>query len=151
MKALPPEAAPVQIVFQGGGAKLPLLMAVAEGLQAYATAVEATVEVEARAKKIEITRVAGSSAGAIVAVMLASGKPIGTYKEAVKRLGRKYLDKTKINNIIGMSQVIFGASYFKEIYLEDFFNELFCKDPKSPQYVKDLKIKDTRLYFTDLY
>ena len=123
MKALLPEAAPVQVVFQGGGAKLPLLMAVAEGLQAYATGVEASAEVEARAKKIEITRVAGSSAGAIVAVMLASGKPIGTYKEAVKRLGKKYLDKTKIHNFIGISQVVLGAPYFKELYLEDFFNE----------------------------
>jgi predicted acylesterase/phospholipase RssA len=152
MKALPPEAAaPVQVVFQGGGAKLPLLMAVAEQLQAYATAVDATAGVEARAKKIEITRVAGSSAGAIAAVMLASGKPIGIYKEAVKRLGKKYLDKTKRNNIIGMSQVVLGAPYFKEIYLEDFFNELFCREPKSPQYIRDLKIKDTRLYFTDLY
>jgi predicted acylesterase/phospholipase RssA len=139
------EAAPVQVVFQGGGAKLPLLMAVAEVLQTYAT------ETETRPKKIEITRVAGSSAGAIAAVMLASGKPIGIYKEAVKRLGKKYLDKTKVNSFIGMSQVAFGAPYFKELYLEDFFNELFCKEPGSPLRVDDLKIKDTRLYFTDLY
>jgi predicted acylesterase/phospholipase RssA len=150
MKALS-EAAHVQVVFQGGGAKLPLLMAVAEGLQAYATAVEATAEVEARPKKIEITRVAGSSAGAIAAVMLASGKPIGTYKEAVKRLGKKHLDKMKRNNFIGMSQIIFGSSYFREKSLEDFFNELFCAEPKSPQLVGDLRIKDSRLYFTDLY
>lgn len=145
MKDLTSEAAPVQVVFQGGGAKLTLLMAVAEMLQTYAT------EVDKRAKKIEITRVAGSSAGAIAAVMLASGKPIGIYKEAVKRLGTKYLNKTKVNSLIGMSQVVLGSPYFKEVYLEDFFNELFCKEPNSPQYVRDLKIQDTKLYFTDLY
>jgi predicted acylesterase/phospholipase RssA len=60
---------PIQVVFQGGGAKLCLLMAVVDILRQY----EAD-------KKIEIKRAAGSSAGAIAAVMLASTKSIETYK-----------------------------------------------------------------------
>ena len=67
--------APIQVVFQGGGAKLCLLMAVAEVLQEYQSA-----------GRIEIRRVAGSSAGAIAAVMLVSGKPIKTYKAELKNL-----------------------------------------------------------------
>lgn len=139
------EAAPVQVVFQGGGAKLPLLMAVAEVLQTYGT------DIETRAKKIEITRVAGSSAGAITAVMMASGKSIGVYKEAIKRLGKQYLNKTKVYPFIAAPRAAFGYPYFNEVYLEEFFNELFCRESKSPLYLKDLKIKDTKLYFTDLY
>lgn len=77
--------APIQVVFQGGGAKLCLLMAVAEVLQQYQSA-----------GRIEIKRVAGSSAGAIVAIMLASGKPIGTYKAELKTLASKYLTSTKV-------------------------------------------------------
>jgi NTE family protein len=137
--ALSPPAS-VQVVFQGGGAKLCLLMAVADVLQQYQAE-----------RKILIRRVAGSSAGAIAAVMLASGQPISAYKESVKRLGRSYLDNTKINSVIGKARVAMGTAYFKELHLENFFEELFITSSKSPKIVGDLTIQDTKIYFTDLY
>jgi predicted acylesterase/phospholipase RssA len=52
---------PLQIVFQGGGAKLCALMAVCDALREYE-----------EKSYIQIKRVGGSSAGAIAAVMFAS-------------------------------------------------------------------------------
>jgi predicted acylesterase/phospholipase RssA len=140
MASSPSTPAPIQVVFQGGGAKLCLLMAVADVLQQYQTA-----------GRIEIKRAAGSSAGAIAAVMLASGKPIGTYKAELKTLARSYLHSTKVPRWIGTCRVMSGIAYFKELYLENFFKELFCSGLEAPKSIKDLKIKDTRIYYTDLY
>jgi predicted acylesterase/phospholipase RssA len=135
-----PSPTPIQVVFQGGGAKLCLLIAVAEILQKYQSA-----------GRIEIKRVAGSSAGAIAAVMLASGKSIGIYKPELKEIARKYLRTTKIPHWLGVFRVVTGTAYFKELYLENFFNDLFCKGSSDPKFIKDLSIKDTKIYYTDLY
>ena len=59
------DAVPVQVVFQGGGAKLCVLMAVCEVLKEFQSQ-----------GRIVINRVAGSSAGGIAAAMLSSNKPI---------------------------------------------------------------------------
>lgn len=97
--------APIQVVFQGGGAKLCLLMAVAEVLQKYQSA-----------GRIEVRRVAGSSAGAIAAVMLASGKPVETYRAELKSIADKYLKSTKTSSWLGAWRVFRGGPYFKELY-----------------------------------
>lgn len=76
-----PPPVPIQVVFQGGGAKLASLMAVCEVLQD-----------SQKAGKIEITRTAGSSAGAISAVMLVSSKSVKDYyKPRLKIIGIKSL------------------------------------------------------------
>lgn len=64
----------VQVAFQGGGAKLANLLAVAEALEDAHTS-----------GKIEITRVAGTSAGSIVATLLASGVGIGRARESLQQ------------------------------------------------------------------
>lgn len=58
----------VQVVFQGDGAKICALTAVCEVLKKLADD-----------QRIKITRIAGSSAGAIAAVMLGSQKPISDF------------------------------------------------------------------------
>ncbi len=58
--AAPP--VPIQVCFQGGGAKIAALLAAAAVLQ----------ELEQAEKKIKITRITGTSAGAIVAAFLAA-------------------------------------------------------------------------------
>jgi len=59
----------------GGGARLCLLMAVCSVLEAD--------------RRIQVTRMAGSSAGAIAAAMLASEKKIETYIADLKRIAPK--------------------------------------------------------------
>jgi predicted acylesterase/phospholipase RssA len=130
---------PIQVVFQGGGAKLCLLMAVADVLQQYQAA-----------GRIQVKRVAGSSAGAIVAVMLASSKPISTYKAQLKSIAPKYLEATKSLLVAGVWRVFSGQPYFARLNLENFFGELFLTRD-GPKLLNDLDIKDSRIYFTDLY
>jgi predicted acylesterase/phospholipase RssA len=133
--------AKIQVVFQGGGAKLVCLMAVADVLQTYQNN-----------KKIEITRTAGSSAGAIAAVMLAtdpSKKSIKVYKSDLLRVGAKYLKAMKTSLPVGLWHIAWGASYFGDFDLKSLFNELICGDDL--QFLHELSVKDTRVYYTDLY
>ncbi len=130
---------PLQVVFQGGGAKLCLLMAVAEVLQQYEAA-----------GLIEIRRLAGSSAGAVAAVMLASKKPIQIYKAELKRIAPAYLAKATTSSLLGALRVLWGNAYFNKLYLENFFNELFCGDGKLTS-LNALPIKGTKVYYTELY
>jgi predicted acylesterase/phospholipase RssA len=70
----------VQVVLQGGGARLSDLIAVGEVLDELRSA-----------EKINITRVAGTSAGSIVACMLASGIPMSHFKGILQREAPKAL------------------------------------------------------------
>jgi predicted acylesterase/phospholipase RssA len=133
-----PNPIKIQVVFQGGGAKLCLLMAVCNVLDSY--------EKDGR---IEVTRVAGSSAGAIAAVMFASEKAAETYKSEIRSIGRRLLSDMSIPVWWGKLRAITGAAYFTNLNLENFFEELFCRD-KGPKRLKDLRI-ETEVYFTDLY
>lgn len=64
---------PVQLAIQGGGAKLAALLAVMEAIQ------------DAR-EKIRVTRIAGTSAGAIAGALLASGIPIPQIRQALRAI-----------------------------------------------------------------
>lgn len=129
---------PIQVVFQGGGAKLCVLMAVCEVLKRY--------EDENR---IVVQRVAGSSAGAIAAVMLASKKSVETYKAEVKSIGKSFLSEMQINHLLGVWRILTGKAYYGNVSLESFFEKLICSNG-GPKSVADLRC-DPQLYFTDLY
>jgi predicted acylesterase/phospholipase RssA len=73
---------PIQFVFQGGGAKLGALMAAAEAVYNQRGPIG-----------YEITMVSGTSAGAIVACMLASGMPMSTFRNHLANIASKYVDK----------------------------------------------------------
>jgi len=145
---------PIQVVFQGGGAKLCVLMAVCEVLQEYQTD-----------NRIKINRLAGSSAGAIAAAMLGfkKKKVIGTFKSDIKRIGPLYLAKMKVESPrleywLGKSQGVWvakrraawrvyrGGPYFTGFDLKSFFEELF----DNVSNCENLE-PETSLYYTDLY
>jgi predicted acylesterase/phospholipase RssA len=128
----------VQVVFQGGGAKICVLTAVCDVLKKLADD-----------QRIKITRVAGSSAGAIAAVMLGSQKPISDFKFALRIIAEKHLPLMVVPKYKGAWRVYKGRPWFHEIRLATIFNELFCKNG-GPQYVSDLPIL-TEIYTTDLY
>jgi NTE family protein len=69
----------VQIAIQGGGAKICALLAAAEALQAM------------QGKEIEITRVGGTSAGSIVAALLASKVPLDEIRRRLRHTDRTRL------------------------------------------------------------
>jgi predicted acylesterase/phospholipase RssA len=129
----------LQIVFQGGGAKLASLMAVC-----------ATIQKLQQSGIIQVTRVAGSSAGAIAAVMLASGVEIETYKERISRIAPKYIHATKVNVPWGIFNVYRGKAFFPDIDLFGFFRDLF--ENPSLKRVSDLERLGTavRIYHTNL-
>ena len=111
------QAVRVQVVFQGGGAKLCVLMAVCEVLRDYETE-----------GKIQITRVAGSSAGAIAAVMLASERSIEAYRERLKRIAQITLKRLGAGREWEIWRVLNGRPYFGRLKLDSFFHELICKE-----------------------
>lgn len=76
----------IQVVFQGGGAKFAQLLAIAETLQ----------DME-QSGQIEITRLAGTSAGSLVAGLLACGIDV---KDLRGRLGAQNYAKTALEGII---------------------------------------------------
>ncbi|MGZ9105332.1 MAG: patatin-like phospholipase family protein [Rhodoplanes sp.] len=134
-----PPPVPIQVVFQGGGAKLASLMAVCEVLQD-----------SQKAGKIEITRTAGSSAGAISAVMLVSSKSVKDYyKPRLKIIGIKYVASMRTNLFVGCGRVLRGKAYFEPFSLEEFFLDLFQEEILNKK-LSDLQI-EALLFYTDLY
>jgi predicted acylesterase/phospholipase RssA len=131
-------ATPIQVVFQGGGAKLCLMLVVCEVLKKY----EAD-------NRIKVEKAAGSSAGAIAAVMLASKKSPETYKIAIKAIGARYLPMMKVRWWRGAWRVFNGRAYFPDLNLERLFDELFCQND-GPKRLNDLRF-EVELYFTDLF
>lgn len=129
---------PVQVVFQGGGAKLCVLMAVCEVLQQFE-----------QNKRIIINRVAGSSAGAIAAVMLASKRSMELYKTELRTVSQKYVPHLTPWKWRAALRVFNGGSYFESLNLEDFFDDLFCKQ-STLKIIRDLPT-NSDVYFTDLY
>ena len=79
---------PIQVVFQGGGAKLCDLLAAAEAIEGLE-----------KAGEIVIRRVAGTSAGAIAACLLASGQSIESVRERLRATGNRHL--SRINTKLG--------------------------------------------------
>ena len=128
----------LQIVFQGGGAKLASLMAVCAALE--------KLRLD---REIEISRVAGSSAGAIAAVMLASGVEIATYVERLRRIEKKYGQALEISKTQRYLNLLRGKALFPDLDLFAFFSELFPDLKK----VEDLALEKgtpARIYHTNL-
>jgi predicted acylesterase/phospholipase RssA len=92
----------VQVAFQGGGAKLVNLLAVAEVLESAHDGGEIT-----------ITRVAGTSAGAIVACLLASGTGIRGAKQALQtnEMEIAAAKLSRINPILALLQTLRGRPF----------------------------------------
>jgi hypothetical protein len=68
----------VKVVFQGGGARLPALIAAAEVLSEFE-------------KQVQISHIYGVSAGSIAGCMLATKSSMATYREKTRRAGENVL------------------------------------------------------------
>lgn len=117
----------IRLVFQGGGARLVNLLAAAEAIRAF--------ELEG---KIKITRVAGTSAGAIVAAILATGEDPSKLKEALKARREELLKKFPKPSLktllwnLGWGKSVWDMSLLRE-FLSDFIpTNLKFKEAKIP-------------------
>jgi predicted acylesterase/phospholipase RssA len=129
----------LQIVFQGGGAKLCALMAVC-----------AVLEEKEFADQILIGQVAGTSAGAIVAAMVASETSIKDYKARLKEVAARHLLGLENYKTFGYRRVLWGQPYHQKLVLQQFFRDLFC--PGKELFIRDLRQRiKTNIYYTDLF
>ncbi len=122
----------IQLAIQGGGAKICALIAAAEALQ----------DLE-EAGKIEITRLAGTSAGAIVACFLAPrDPPIRVIRQRLSDLGESELRKTFPHRTRTgmMGRILFGNPVYdaKKLrgFLEKFFGDKKIGELKRPVFIK---------------
>lgn len=130
---------PLQIVFQGGGAKICALMAVCDVLKEYEAA-----------EYIAVKRVGGSSAGAIAAVMYASKAPINDFVNRLKLIAPGHLSNMDAYKVAGYSRIAMGKPFVGKFKLEDFFKDLFCWDNDLPKQLGQLRM-DTEIYSTNMY
>jgi NTE family protein len=68
----------IQVALQGGGAKIVALLAAMEGIQRLE-----------KSKQVEVTRVAGTSAGAVVGAMFAAGVDLASARLEFQRIVRE--------------------------------------------------------------
>ena len=118
---------PIQVSFQGGGAKIVALLAAAEALQA----------AEKRGQ-VKIVRVAGTSAGSIVACLIAAEQPIQHTVQTLKDRGKSELDSLlPKRSLIGHAwRALRGQPLYDEDNLRAWLRMLF---PSELQQLKDLK------------
>lgn len=110
------ELIPVQIAFQGGGAKLCALMAVGQALQ------------DAHGKSIEIKRVSGTSAGSIVAALVASKKPIDQIrKELIAGHGERMVKAYTLKwpRLLSLWMIATGRPLRSQKQLRDWLDSIF--------------------------
>lgn len=126
----------LQVVFQGGGARLCSLMAAAE----------ATQELQ-KEGLITVTRVAGTSAGAIAACMLASGIDIAAYRARIKQLGTRSLPHiAPARHPWGnYYRAVRGYPIYNESSFRSFLSELFSVNGKFVEYLDELPISQRQL------
>src|SRR5689334_23025968 len=128
----------LQIVFQGGGAKLYALMAVCEVLQKYESD-----------QKIRITRAGGTSAGAIAAAMLGSpNTTIEEFRGRTLEAARTLMSSPRYGIVRSLFRIRNGHAYFAKLDLDAILQKLFSPDGSKTR-VSDLRF-DTEIYFTHL-
>jgi predicted acylesterase/phospholipase RssA len=139
----------VQVAFQGGGARIFGHLAVCEVLRKFSSSDE---------NRIQITRVAGSSAGALAAAAISSNEAITTIKERFARLGRELQPRLAdkgcrhlLKRLNRYRRVIWGGPYFNEIDLVTVFKEIYHPENSMALVQQaDAQKPKTLIYFTDL-
>lgn len=123
----------VQVAFQGGGAKLCALLAAAEALEQAASGDEA---------KLNVTRVAGTSAGSIVAVLYAAKIPAARTRERLQLLGPKIIDKvTPKRSFLSIGwRIARSIPLYEEAKLREVLSDLLKLDGKQFERFSDLAI-----------
>jgi hypothetical protein len=105
-----------QFVFQGGGAKLGVLIAAAEAIY-----------VQKKANNFSITRISGTSAGAIAACILATGQDPAIFRKQLEVISSQYLDKilNVSNTALQIYKIWQGVPIYKATIYKDFIRALF--------------------------
>jgi predicted acylesterase/phospholipase RssA len=128
---------PVQLVFQGGGAKLVALVAAA---QAAYNAANPPSRDQPKSRLV-IRRISGTSAGAIAGCMLATNKDPEIFRQSIIGLAQKYWPK--INNRTGIIRSSLKAYCGKPLYnseaYRDFLGDLFLRTANI-EHMRDLPI-----------
>jgi predicted acylesterase/phospholipase RssA len=121
-----------QFVFQGGGAKLSILMAAAEAVYA-----------QKAANNFSITRVSGTSAGAIVACMLATGENPALFRQQLEVVAKDYLGNiiSQTYSLNYLRRLWVGDSIYNSHKYKEFLRKLFDLTTKSWEYLRDLEIE----------
>lgn len=116
----------LQVAFQGGGAKLCDLLAAAQALQ------EGSKNQNGE-KIIEVTRVAGTSAGAIVACLYASGIPIGEARATLGNLAKKHMNAITRPGGFGsqLLRIANGNAFYDHARFRRLLEELFVSNGRS--------------------
>lgn len=107
----------LQIAFQGGGARIGALLAAAQGVY------------DAVNGKATLSTLSGTSAGAIAAAILATGRSPESFRNKLISIGPKYLPKIcrslSFLNPAVYKRVIAGDPLYDRKAYEDFIRELF--------------------------
>jgi len=140
-----------RISFSGGGARFAALLAAAEGVEKCD---------RSHSLDFRIADLAGTSAGSIVACMLASEKPISEYRQLIAHRAESYIQRiapftshslkiSTIKQFLAMVSVFRGKPLLNEEAFRDFLHDIF--DIRDPGFsiLSDLDIKGTRLLATD--
>lgn len=119
----------IQVAFQGGGAKLCDLLAAAEALQ--------SLQNEAR-----VVRVAGTSAGAIAACLLATGAPIAVLRRDIATKGRLHLPEVArgTSKLSILFNIWRGRPIYREPALAAFLEQVFTHENKAYSKFRDLQL-----------
>jgi NTE family protein len=119
-----------QLTFQGGGAKIAVLMAAAE-------AIEELIELN----EIEVTNIAGTSAGAIVGAFLAAGIPIAEVRvQLAGSVGEKMLSAYKRPKWYeALFKMIQGKPFWSDHLLRKWLSDHFIKlNAAGPPRISDI-------------
>jgi hypothetical protein len=130
----------LNFTFQGGGAKLGSLIATADAVHGLR-----------RPLGYRIESVAGSSAGAIAAAILATNKPPGLFRDRIKAIGPDFIEKVtpKKNMLSSIVRAYSGLRLADRNALEAFFEQLFHIDGANFENVSDLPIPIS-IFVTDM-
>ncbi|HEV2579042.1 MAG TPA: patatin-like phospholipase family protein [Acidobacteriaceae bacterium] len=116
----------IQLAIQGGGAKIASLLAVGAAIQSFPIT------------DLEITRLAGTSAGAIVACMLGAGIDIDDFSMRLKQsLGKELIAGFEMPGMIGIGRVLStGKPIWSQKNLEKLLTQEFAR--KKVTFLKDI-------------
>jgi predicted acylesterase/phospholipase RssA len=128
----------LKVAFQGGGANLISLLECA----AYLSELE-------KNNKVEIVEVSGTSAGSIVAGLIAMGFDLEVSKQKIKNQRKKLIKSLKLPKFSKTLNVLTGKPLLDIKVLHSFLEEIFSDDNGDIPQFKDTKIPLT-VIATDL-
>jgi predicted acylesterase/phospholipase RssA len=130
-----PKPIPIQLAIQGGGAKLPAILA----------ALEAVAELE-ESGELFVTRIAATSAGSIAGCLFAAPVAMSVVRTHLKAKADKFADQYRMPGVLlKAKQVVSGGPFWDVSLLKRSLVELFGQRTMLGQLKKDVIIVATDL------